>query len=342
VRHDGGTSRRASGPGEPHLPATAAEGAGRAAQDRRAHRRAAREAGGDRRGRSDELPLQAVRRAGHQPQGLRRRRGGRKAHPQGHRREAPGGAGQSGRQLAHHRHERPLEHLRHRRDQVPHRLQRGAGGGFRARHQGGHRALLRGEGPFLRGPHPGLRRLGGVRHRGARGRRGRRRPREERGRSPGGEAREPHPARRHQEGRLRHPRRALREGLPGPLPHRRRPLRGDEAAHEAAGRHHLAPQDHGRARHQRATAAPGRPHQAEARPGQGDGLPRLGVPHPLRREGGAATARQVEPAARHDQARLRGAAAQGFPGVDRPALRDGARHRPHRARPPPSTRPSPS
>ncbi len=35
-------------------------------------------------------------------------------------------------------------------------------------------------------------------------------------------------------GASRHPRRALREGLPRPLPHRRRALRGDEAAAEAA------------------------------------------------------------------------------------------------------------
>ena len=41
---------------------------------------------------------------------------------------------------------------------------------------------------------------------------------------------------------------------------------------------HLAPEDHGRARHRRAPPAAGRPHQAQARQGQGDGLPRLGLP----------------------------------------------------------------
>ena len=63
--------------------------------------------------------------------------------------------------------------------------------------------------------------------------------------------------------RVGHPHRALREDLPRPLPHRRRPLRGDEAADEAQERDHLAHQDHVRARHRRAPAAPGRPHQAE-------------------------------------------------------------------------------
>ena len=68
------------------------------------------------------------------------------------------------------------------------------------------------------------------------------------------------------------------------------------------------------------------------------------LPDALRREDRAAPPRQVEPAARHDQARLRGAAAQGLHGGHRPALRHGARHRarPAPARPPRSTRRSPS
>ena len=40
------------------------------------------------------------------------------------------------------------------------------------------------------------------------------------------------------------------------------------------------PQDHEPARHRRAPPAPGRPHQAEAGQGQGDGLPRLGPARP--------------------------------------------------------------
>ena len=35
-------------------------------------------------------------------------------------------------------------------------------------------------------------------------------------------------------GASRHPHRALREGVPGPLPHRRHPLQRDGPAHEAA------------------------------------------------------------------------------------------------------------
>ncbi len=49
---------------------------------------------------------------------------------------------------------------------------------------------------------------------------------------------------------------------------------------------------------------------------EGDGFPRLGAADDLRREGRAASARQVEPAARHDEARLRGEGAQGLQGRD--------------------------
>ena len=76
---------------------------------------------------------------------------------------------------------------------------------------------------------------------------------------------QPDPHRRDQEERVGHPHRALREELPRPLPHRRRALRGDEAAAQAEERDHLAPQDHGGARHRRAPPAAGRPHQAEDR-----------------------------------------------------------------------------
>ncbi len=105
-------------------------------------------------------------------------------------------------------------------------------------------ALLRREGAGPRRGHAGLRRRRGRDRRGRRGLDQRRRPGEERRGGAGRQAGQPDPARRHQEGGLRHPRRALREGLPGPLPHRRRALRGDEAADEAAERHHLPPQDH--------------------------------------------------------------------------------------------------
>ena len=63
------------------------------------------------------------------------------------------------------------------------------------------------------------------------------------------------------EGRQRHPHRAVREGTPRPLPHRRHPLQHHGAADEVPRRDHLAHQDHGEARHRREAAAAGRPHQ---------------------------------------------------------------------------------
>ena len=63
------------------------------------------------------------------------------------------------------------------------------------------------------------------------------------------------------EGRERHPHRAVREGIPRPLPHRRHPLQHHGAADEVPRRDHLAHQDHGEARHRREAAAAGRPHQ---------------------------------------------------------------------------------
>ncbi len=144
--------------------------------------------------------------------------------------------------------------------------------------------------------------------------------------------------------RERHPHRALREDAPRPLPHRRRALRDHAAADQAQERDHLAHQDHGVARHRRAPPAAGRPHQAEARRQPRDGLPRLGPADAVRREDRAALARQVEPAARHDQARLRGEGARRLQGVDLPARTAWcwSPARPAAARPPRSTRRSPS
>ena len=45
---------------------------------------------------------------------------------------------------------------------------------------------------------------------------------------------QPHPHRRDQARRVRHPHRAVREGVPRPLPHRRHALRDHEPAAEAA------------------------------------------------------------------------------------------------------------
>src|SRR5262245_19932023 len=70
----------------------------------------------------------------------------------------------------------------------------------------------------------------------------------------------------------------------------------------------------------RAAPPAGRPHQAEDRQGQGDGLPRLRPPHPLRGEDRPPPPRQVQPPARHDQAGLRGAAARRLQEGHQPPL----------------------
>ena len=99
--------------------------------------------------------------------------------------------------------------------------------------------------------------------------RGGHRPQGARARHRGGAGRpagERAPHRRDQEARQRHPRRAVREDAPRPLPHRRRALR-DHAAAAASSR---TPSPRASrswpARHRRAPPAAGRPHQAEARP----------------------------------------------------------------------------
>ena len=71
------------------------------------------------------------------------------------------------------------------------------------------------------------------------------------GRTPG----EHDPAQRHQEGRERHPHRAVREEAPRPLPRRRRAPRGDDAAAQAEGRHRQPREDHEQPGHRRAALA---------------------------------------------------------------------------------------
>ena len=287
------------------------------AEERGTHRHRSHQDGSHRGVQAHGLPLQAVRRAGHQPEGLRHRPGDHQAGPEGGRREAPGHPRQPRRPVADRGHVRSVQHLRGGRPEVPHRLQHRVGGGLGDLHPRGHRALLRGEGP-LAGRH--RRRDERRGHRGLQGRG--REPRGDgqgRGRRARGQAGEPHPHGRHQEGRVRHPRGALREGLPRALPHRRLAVRSHAPADEAAQRHHQPSEDHGGAGHLRAPPAAGRPHQDQDGRRQGDGLPRQRVPHAVRREGRHASARQVEPPARHDEAGLRCGAARLVQGGHRAA-----------------------
>ena len=92
------------------------------------------------------------------------------------------------------------------------------------------------------------------------------------------------PAQRDQEGRLRHPRRAVREDAARALPHRRRAARGDAPAAQAQERDLSRLKIMALARHRRAPPAAGRTHQAQARQGPRDGLPRLVLADDLGRE----------------------------------------------------------
>ena len=196
--------------------------------------------------------------------------------PAGARPEAPPHPDQPRALDAHARDGRPVEPDGHQRGQVPHRLRREGRG--RRRPPSSRRAIER----YYDHGHADVRR-GAL---AARQRRRRGRPHDEdeidlqelekcdRG-GAGRPARERAPDRRHPQARERHPRRALREDAPRPLPHRRRALRDHAAADAAQERHHLAHQGHGAARHRRAPPAAGRPHQDEARGRQRDGLPRL-------------------------------------------------------------------
>ena len=107
---------------------------------------------------------------------------------------------------------------------------------------------------------------------------------------------------------LGRPHRAVSGPAAGALPLRRGAARDRAAAGAAAGRRHLAHQDHGAARHRRAPAAAGRPHQADgARPR--DRFPGVDDPLAARREGRAARARPHRRRVRLREARLAG----GYP-----------------------------
>ena len=185
------------------------------------------------------------------------------------------------------------------------------------RHPHDHRAQLQGRGRRgrrHRGPDPAAQHARERGHRGGRGgRRGRARRRHRAARvgrrRAGDQARLLDPRPGGQRGGLRHPLRARRGRDAGPLPRRRRALRGRAGAEADDLRRGLADQDHERARHRREAGAAGRPRQRQRRGPQGrpanhdpaDPARRGGDdPHP-RQGAGAALARR----ARHGRRRAR-------------------------------------
>ena len=119
--------------------------------------------------------------------------------------------------------------------------------------------------------------------------------------------------------------------LPRPLPHRRRAPRGDAAAAEAARTRSPRasrswPSSTSPSAACRRTAASSSSSAAARRWTSASRV----LPDAVRREDRAASPRQAQPAARHDQARLRAAAARRLQGGDQPAVRHGAGHRPDR------------
>ena len=261
-----------------------------------------------RQGRGDHrAALEAVRRPLDQPRAVRDRSGHHQADSRRDRAQVPDRSAQPSRRDADDRDDGSDQRVRHGRHQVHDGLQRRAGRRVRDRGGGRHRSAItpraaapRSDAKTKRraaraGRRPEQRRDPRDGHPGARGDRGdrRRRRRDARGdradrrrvareagrRGAGHPAREPDADVGDPEGRERHPHRAVREGIPRPVPHRRHPLQRHGAADEVPRRDHVAHQDHGEARHRGEAAAAGRPHQdplrRRRRRHQGDRLPRL-------------------------------------------------------------------
>ena len=120
-----------------------------------------------------------------------------------------------------------------------------------------------------------------------------------------------HPDRRHPQARERRPRRAVREDAARALPRRRRALRGDAAA-AASCKNAITSRMKIMAQLDIAERRLPQDGRIKLKLGRGKEMDfRVSVlPDAVRREGRAPPPRQVEPAARHDQARLRGRAAR--------------------------------
>ena len=145
-----------------------------------------------------------------------------------------------------------------------------------------------------------------------------------------------------------HPRRADRARPAHPLPHRRRAARADAPAPLDHRRRGVPPQGHGRDRHRRAPASPGRPHRAQ-RGGQGRRPAGVDPAHRARREGRDADPRPGQRGAAPRRPRLPAPAARPLPDRLREALRRHPRHRADRVgqvddalrHPQPAQRPDP-
>ncbi len=148
--------------------------------------------------------------------------------------------------------------------------------------------------------------------------RGSARPRRCRGRADRA-FRQQDPARRHQEGRLGYPFRALREIVSHPHPHRRRAERSRTSARAVGREDRRAPQGHGAARHRRTAGAAGRPHQDAAFQESRHRFSRQHLPDAVRREGRHAYPRSLERDARHRRAGIRAGAARNLLAIPRQA-----------------------
>ena len=175
------------------------------------------------------LPLQAVRRPGDQPRRVRDRpRGDRSSSRPECAPSATAHPGQPRRLVAHRRDGRPVEPPRHRRHQVPHRLQHRVGGRLaRSAIDEAIERYYEQQASLLRRGHGELRRRGDRVRRRRRGASTSSTSRSAREDAPVVKLVQRDPAQRDQEGRERHPHRAVREDAPRALPHRRRALRGD-------------------------------------------------------------------------------------------------------------------
>ena len=275
----------------------------------------------------------------HRSRPVRRLRRGHQPHPGRRGQEVPGHADPPDPLLPDPGHGRPDRPRDHRGRPLPdgpvdpagHRL----GDGRRQRHQQVLRHGRRHPGQEDHRGHRAGRRRPRQHHRGREPDRRHDRVGQRRRRGPDHQAGQPDLHRRHQAGRERRPLRALRDELPRPLPHGRRPLRDRQPAPQVPQPGHLPRQDPVQHGHRREAPAPGRPHQDAPAPRQrqeeGGRHARLLPADPVGGEDRRPYPRQGDAQARPDPARLRGGAPGRLPGRHRQALGHRPGHRDRRA-----------